>query len=94
MNTTVQTFRALGNENRLRILCALAAGGKSVNELAKLLGRSQPVVSQHLSRLRSAGLVTHDRRPPLVYYSLNPNGAARELYDLVQRLYCAEGRLT
>ena len=50
-------FRALSDENRLRIMLRLKAGECSVGRLADELGIRQPSVSKHLSVLRQAGLV-------------------------------------
>ena len=50
-------FRALSDENRLRIMLRLKAGECSVGRVAEELGIRQPSVSKHLSVLRQAGLV-------------------------------------
>ena len=66
-----QRFKALGHPVRLQILEVLEAEGEScVCHLEARLGQRQANISQHLARLRDAGLVT-DRRDGLnVYYSL------------------------
>ena len=51
----------LSNPGRLRILCALIDGPCTVTALAEQLQMPQPTVSQHLGRLREAGLVASDR---------------------------------
>ena len=53
--------KALADVNRLRIVQRLAQGEATVSELIERIGLSQPLVSWHLGRLRSAGLV-HTRR--------------------------------
>lgn len=53
--------KALADVNRLRIVQRLAQGEATVSELIDRIGLSQPLVSWHLGRLRSAGLV-HTRR--------------------------------
>jgi DNA-binding transcriptional ArsR family regulator len=50
-------LRALANERRLRILCQLSGGERSVGELLPLIGLSQSALSQHLAVLRADGLV-------------------------------------
>lgn len=51
-------FKALANENRLKIVGILANRGEcGVEELAELLGLKEPTVSHHLGRLKKAGLV-------------------------------------
>jgi len=49
--------KALADVNRLRIVQRLAEGEATVSELIERIGLSQPLVSWHLGRLRSAGLV-------------------------------------
>ncbi len=49
--------KALADVNRLRIVRRLAEGEANVAELIAHVGLSQPLVSHHLKRLRSAGLV-------------------------------------
>ena len=50
---------ALANPHRLRIIAALATGGRNyVSQLARELGRSRPLLHLHLQKLESAALVT------------------------------------
>ncbi len=63
-------LRAMANENRLMILCLLAAGERSVGEIEATTGARQPTVSQQLARLRADGLVESRRDGKTIYYSL------------------------
>jgi DNA-binding transcriptional ArsR family regulator len=54
-------FGALAHPIRREIVVALASGDKAVCELAAPLPVTRPAVSQHLSVLRSVGLVTGRR---------------------------------
>lgn len=65
-----QLLRVMANENRLLILSALLPGEQNVNELARNLGLRQAALSQHLARLRHAGLVRGSRRSRLIFYSV------------------------
>jgi DNA-binding transcriptional ArsR family regulator len=56
-----RVHRALGDTNRLDLVRRLARGPATVSELIESTGLSQPLVSWHLRRLRSAGLVTSER---------------------------------
>lgn len=56
-----RVHRALGDTNRLYLVRRLAQGPATVSELIESTGLSQPLVSWHLRRLRSAGLVTSER---------------------------------
>ena len=50
---------ALANPHRLRIIAALASGGRNyVSQLARELGISRPLLHLHLQKLEGAGLVT------------------------------------
>jgi DNA-binding transcriptional ArsR family regulator len=50
---------ALANPHRLRIIAALAVGGRNyVSQLARELGISRPLLHLHLQKLEGAGLVT------------------------------------
>ena len=70
-------LRAMANETRLRVLCALSGGEKSVNELAALTGQTLPAVSQHLAKLRAGGLVTTRREAQTIFYRLDHSVAAQ-----------------
>ena len=63
--------RALGDPKRLCVLESLAGGEASVGELAGRVACQVPNMSQHLSVLRSAGLVTARRDGSTVYYRLS-----------------------
>ena len=49
--------RALGDEQRQRILAALAGGPRDLDELAGAVGLSRSTVHHHMGLLRAAGLV-------------------------------------
>ncbi|HJT63402.1 MAG TPA: metalloregulator ArsR/SmtB family transcription factor [Candidatus Limnocylindria bacterium] len=57
----VDVLRALANPRRLEILHRLADGPVEVGALAAELGISQPNASQHLSVMRTAGVVEAER---------------------------------
>lgn len=57
----VDVLRALANPRRLQILHRLADGPVEVGALAAELGISQPNASQHLSVMRTAGVVEAER---------------------------------
>ncbi len=63
--------QTLANPTRLEILSHLRDGEKRVNELAELTALNQANVSQHLSILRSKGLVTTRRDGTNVYYEIS-----------------------
>jgi len=83
-----QLLKALGNEQRLHILCNLLEGPLSVGELNQRLELSQSALSQHLALLRESGLVDTRREAQTIYYSL-PDGPVIRVMALLQDVYCA-----
>lgn len=68
-------FAALADPVRLRLLSLLAtspAGAVCACDLVEPVGRSQPTVSHHLKILRTAGLVTSEKRGTNVWYAAVP----------------------
>ncbi|WP_276356169.1 ArsR/SmtB family transcription factor [Cohnella caldifontis] len=66
-----ELLKILGEPMRLAILALLQERELSVTAITKLLQASQPNTSQHLRKLRSAGLIRETKRGQFVYYSLN-----------------------
>ncbi len=65
----VDTFRLLADATRFSVLWILLQGERSVGELAASLGARPSSVSQHLSKLRLARLVTTRRAGNHIYYA-------------------------
>lgn len=63
-------LRALAHPMRLRILCRLVEGELPVSGFETELGLKQPNLSQQLSHLRDAELVTTRRDGKSIFYSL------------------------
>lgn len=70
MPTTNEVFVAVAN-NHQRQLLDLLHEPQSVNSLAAHFDMARPSVSEHLSILRKAGLVTEEKRGRERIYSLN-----------------------
>tara|TARA_R110002020_G_scaffold316899_2_gene532420 strand:- start:230016 stop:230363 length:348 start_codon:yes stop_codon:yes gene_type:complete len=64
-------LKAMASETRLKIMCALSEDEMPVNRLAELTGQSASAVSQHLAKLRAAGLVESRREAQTIYYRSN-----------------------
>lgn len=58
----------LADETRLRIVWALLHGEHSVGDLADHVGAKPAAVSQHLAKLRLAGLVRTRREGVRIFY--------------------------
>jgi DNA-binding transcriptional ArsR family regulator len=66
-----ETFRALGDPTRVRILDALAAGELCVCDIASLVGISESAASHQLRLLRGMRLVRPRRAGRQVYYAVD-----------------------
>ncbi len=75
-------LRLLADPTRLRIVCALAQGESNPSCLAELSGIGVPAVSQHLAKLRLAGVCRPRRDGQRVWYELIDDSVR----DLVNRL--------
>ena len=86
LETLVTFFKALADQNRLKIVGLLARQPLTVEELAALLELSSPTVSHHLQKLRNAGLI--EARPQQYYnvYALK----ADTLHILAQQVLSAD----
>lgn len=79
-------LKAMASETRLKIMCALNDGEVSVNQLSDLTEQSQSAVSQHLAKLRAAGLVDSRRDAQTIYYRCN-EGIGQALIDTLCSYY-------
>ncbi len=79
---------SMANAKRLLVLCSLVEGEKSVGEMAALAGLSQSALSQHLAKMRLAGLVTTRREAQTIYYHL-ASDRVRAVLETLYQLYCA-----
>lgn len=74
-----RVISALDSEQRLQIILKLAERDHVVHELVAALGKSQPLISQHLRVLKRVGLVTSTRAGREVAYHLE----VREVADII-----------
>lgn len=64
----VETLKILADSTRLQIVWALLHGEHSVGDLAAHVGARPAAVSQHLAKLRLAGLVRTRREGVRIFY--------------------------
>jgi SAM-dependent methyltransferase len=70
METLSESFKALGDPTRLRILRLVGEAPLNVSEIVSLVGVAQSSVSHHLSKLRGLDLIKEDRQAGYTYYSI------------------------
>ncbi|HQG29988.1 MAG TPA: metalloregulator ArsR/SmtB family transcription factor [Candidatus Ozemobacteraceae bacterium] len=80
-------LKMLASPPRLMILCHLAAGERSVGEIAELTGLRMSTVSQHMALLRGQDLVTTRRDGTTIYYAL-ASDAARDVMGVLYQAFC------
>lgn len=90
MSATLQYFKALSDETRLRLLVVLHRYELNVNELVELMGMGQSRISRHLKILNSAGLLGYRRDGLWVFYSVPADGTGRKFLDAVLPFLDAE----
>jgi ArsR family transcriptional regulator, virulence genes transcriptional regulator len=79
-------LKAMSSDTRLKILCALNKGELPVSQLAEMTGQSSSAVSQHLTKLRAAGLVQSRRQAQMIYYS-STAGVGKEIVETLCKFY-------
>lgn len=81
-----KVFEALSSTVRRKILAYLSHAELTAGEIASRFDISKPAVSQHLSVLEGAGLVTSEKRGQFVHYRLVPEALANTLNGYVQEV--------
>lgn len=81
-------LKALGNAQRLRILCLLVDHEMSVGQINEQLpDLSQSALSQHLAKLREEGLVQTRREAQTIWYTLE-HGPTEQIIQTLYGIYC------
>lgn len=85
-NEAVYGLKAIAHPSRLQILCALVGQELTVGDLVKRLNLSQSAVSQHLGRMKAAGILEDRRSGNQVYYTLRER-MFEDLVTIICRIY-------
>lgn len=78
---SANVLKILGDKTRLTMVAMLKQRECCVCEFLEVFEMSQPSISQHLRKLKDAGLVKEERRGQWIYYSLNPEN---DLFGLIE----------
>jgi len=81
-------LKTIAHEGRLKILCFLMDGSKSVSELEELTEISQSQLSQYLKKFENMKLVSSSKDGKWTYYEINSQELV-ELLKTLQKLYCS-----
>lgn len=77
-----EIFKALGDENRLKLLEELKDGEKNAGELLEKLSVTQPTLSHHMKILCDSGIVDSRKDGKWTYYRISEEGLG-ELLDII-----------
>lgn len=66
-----ETLKAISDPVRRDILAMLKKGRKSAGEIAEQFNLTGATVSYHLSKLKSADLISEEKYKNFIYYELN-----------------------
>ena len=83
----VQSLKVLSHPARLRIMCALRDGEQTVQNLEYYTGIRQTTLSQHLSLLKSRGVLVSRRQATYSFYRMS-NKNIIDLFDMIKNVYC------
>lgn len=81
-------LKLLSHPVRLMIVCSLLEGEFSVGEIEAKVDVHQPHLSQHLTVLRSSGIVETRREAKQIFYRLTEEKAA-QLIGALYDIFCA-----
>lgn len=81
-----QTFAALADPTRARIMYALTKGEQRVNDLAVIAGISPSATSHHLRHLRDLRLVQFRRERTSIYYAVDDSHVAALFREAIEHL--------
>ncbi len=82
-----QILRSLSHPVRLKVLCFVMDGEKSVSELTEFCEISQSAMSQFLNRMRAEGIVTSRKESTHVYYAIADVNVVKLLRS-IKEIYC------
>ena len=87
-------LKLLGDKTRLTMIKILEAHDACVCEFVEIFKTSQPAISQHIRKLKDAGLVRETRRGQWIIYSMSKDSPYYPLVqDLLQHLPNQDFRL-
>jgi ArsR family transcriptional regulator len=92
LDSASQGLRIIAHPIRLQILCHLLEGPMNVSELIEQIKVSQPVLSQHLAKLRLLNVLNCERQGKQVFYRL-ADPAYSTIIAAVRTVYCQEANL-
>lgn len=87
IETATEVLKSVAHPIRLKILCYLMEGEKNVGEIEQEFGSTISNISQHLTVLRKAGIISRRKEANYMFYSLKD----RQIFTLmttVRDIFC------
>jgi ArsR family transcriptional regulator len=82
-----QAMKSIAHPLRLKILCVLANGELSVQDIVEMVGTSQSNISQHLAILRDKGILATRKDANRVYYRIG-DPRTLKLVTMMRDVFC------
>ncbi len=79
-------FKALSDQNRLRILKMLQSKHLCVCEITEILQLATSTVSKHLSILKESGFIIEEKEGKWVNYKINPTSSDQRVSSILSSL--------
>lgn len=84
---TSRSLKAMSHPLRLKILCTVNEGERSVQDIVDEVGTTQSNISQHLAILREKGLLASRKDANRVYYRVDDKRTIDLIY-MLQDVFC------
>lgn len=83
-----QAMKSIAHPLRLKILCVLASGELSVQDIVENVGTSQSNISQHLAILRDKGILSTRKDANRVFYRIGDQRTLK-LVGMMRDVFCS-----
>ena len=83
-----ESMKAMAHPLRLKILCVLATGELSVQDIVEQVGTTQSNISQHLAILRDKDILTTSKDANRVYYRISDPRTVK-LVGMMRDVFCS-----
>jgi len=84
-----EILKSIAHPIRLKILCFLMEGEKNVGEIEKEFGSTISNISQHLTILRKANIISRRKEANFMFYTLKDEGVLA-LMQTIKVNFCKE----
>lgn len=89
VEAAAELLKSMANPQRLRVLCLLLEGERSVGQINEQIELSQSALSQHLASCSESQLVNTRREAQTVHYTVAP-GPVHDIIQTLHAIYCAK----